>query len=308
MTLQYHGGQIAVQEEANTRRVADMLANWVGPVGEFSRVADMILLATPDQDGDLRFSAVSGEAPLTEVAADSRLRIPGLALDGRAKSLPVGGLAINLSQLRRARINGRLEFDGEGWTLEAEEAFTNCRKYMAPSFALRGERRYAPDAVEPLSCDEPWLTDVLARAETAFLASVSPDGLPDVSHRGGMPGFLRLNPASNEVTWAEFVGDGMFKTAGNIRATGRATLLVLDLETGDAAELIGEARYRTLKTLKQARLDALQKHRDAFPVQGEMTLRIRWARRLLGLIMPRQRLEKAVRITSCSSTDDQAPQ
>jgi hypothetical protein len=33
MALRYHAGQIEVQEEANTREVAEMLADWVGPVG-----------------------------------------------------------------------------------------------------------------------------------------------------------------------------------------------------------------------------------------------------------------------------------
>jgi hypothetical protein len=308
MALQYHAGQVEVQEEANTRPVADMLADWVGPVAEFSRVADMILLATPDDDGDLRFATVSGAAPLVEVLGEQGLFIPELSLALQTDGALAGGLAINLSQRRRARVNGRLVRSESGWVLEAAETFTNCRKYIAPSVALEEGRVNRPTTVEPLSCDESWLADLLGRAETSFLASVSPEGQPDVSHRGGAPGFLQLDAASGVLTWPEYVGDGMLKTAGNIRATGRATLLVLDLASGDAAELVGEAAYRTLRTYREARTDALLSGRDPFPVQGEMSLQVRWARRLRSLIAPRKRLEKALRVTSCSSTDEQAPQ
>jgi uncharacterized protein len=308
MALQYHEGQIELQNEANTRPVAEMLAGWVGPVGEFARVADMVLLATQSDDTNLRFSVVSGKAPLIEVTGDSGIRIPDLQLAVPGPEVLAGGLAICLAQRRRARINGRLVKDSEGWTLEAAEAFTNCRKYIAPSVVLEDGTRGGATAVEPLSSGDPWLRELLARAETAFLASVSPGGLPDVSHRGGPPGYLQLDSAAGLLSWPEYVGDGMFKSAGNVRATGQATLLVLDLVTGDAAELIGEAGYRTLRTYKQARTDPLLSGKDPFPVQGDMTLSIRHAYRLHSLVAPRQRLDKTEKLTSCSSTDDQAPQ
>jgi len=58
--LSYHAGQIAVQEEAKTRHVADKLAHWVGPVDEFALGADLLLLATADADGVLSFTVLSG--------------------------------------------------------------------------------------------------------------------------------------------------------------------------------------------------------------------------------------------------------
>jgi hypothetical protein len=150
------------------------------------------------------------------------------------------------------------------------------------------------------------LEGLLAAAETAFLASISPDGQPDVSHRGGPPGFLALQPLG-EVRWSEFVGDGMLKSAGNIRATGSASLLVLDLDSGDAAQLSGRATYRTLRTAKEARRSGLEQHKDPFPVQGEMVLGLEQIRRLHEFTSPRRRVERAEKITSCSPLDEQAP-
>ena len=311
MTIVYHAGQIEVQTEANTRRVAGMLADWVGPVGEFARVADLIVLAMPTSDGGLAFTVASGPAPLVRVEGGVAIRLPlGNACTIRSSMpTPVGGLAVNLGQRRRARINGRLiaASDGE-YELEAREAFTNCRKYIAPSLALETGLHIGPLSRAAIALDDPWLADVLARAETSFLATVSPDGQPDASHRGGPPGFLSLDVRAAQLSWPEYVGDGMLKSAGNVRATGQLTLLAVDLDTGDGVELAGIGRYETLRSSKRPRLDGLEQHREPFPVQGAMTMDVSRAFRVESVMSPRQRVEKAEKITSCSPVDDQAPQ
>ena len=139
---------------------------------------------------------------------------------------------------------------------------------------------------EALAFDDAWLGDVVARCQTSFLASVSPGGQPDVSHRGGPPGFLKLNVASDLLTWSEFVGDGMFKSAGNVRASATVSLLMLDLESGDAAQLSGHGEYRTVLRYKQPRTDGLMTNRDPYPVQGEMSVALTAAWRLRGLTSP----------------------
>lgn len=311
MTIRYHAGQVEVQTEANTRPVAEALSDWVGPVVEFCRTADMIVLALPAEDaGDVQFLAVSGSAPLVEILG------PGTALvrlgedatrllDGEQ---PCGGLAISMATARRARLNGSISPVDDGLLLEPAEAFTNCRKYVVPSEPVQLEEHIGPVRRSKLGIGDPWLADVVGRAETAFLGTVSPDGMLDVSHRGGEPGFLALNVADASLAWDEYVGDGMFKSAGNIRASGSFTLLALDLVTGDAAEIHGAAEYQTLRTAKQARTSGLEQHRDPYPVQGRMSCVIERAYRLEALTHPRRRLEKRRRVTSSSSLDEQAPQ
>jgi hypothetical protein len=49
-------------------------------------------------------------------------------------------------------------------------------------------------------------------------------------------------------------------------------------------------------------------HRDPFPVQGEIICKITRAVRLRQLLHPRQRIEKAIKVTSRSTVDEQAPQ
>jgi hypothetical protein len=311
MPVIYHHGQIEVQTEANTRPVAEALRNWVGPVVEFCETADVIVFATPaDEAGDVRFLVASGAAPIVEIVGPGQALVrldedSTRLLDGATSC---GGLAISMATARRARLNGTLSPVDEGLLLEPVEAFTNCRKYVVPSEALRFEPHVGPARRSPISLDDPWLAGVVARAETSFLGTINPDGLVDVSHRGGEPGFLELDALMASLCWDEYVGDGMFKSAGNIRAGGRFTLLVLDLETGDAAEIHGTASYETLRTAKEARTDGLEQHDERFPVQGRMTCTLDAAFRLDGVTHPRRRLARRQRVTSRSSTDEQAPQ
>jgi len=305
MPLTYHAGQIEVQTEANTRRVADKLSSWVGPVGEFTLGADLILLASVQEDG-LRFAGLSGEAPLVAVEEPGRVLFSQRMFPGKAAELLVGGIAINLSTRRRARLNGRLTPEDDGSRLEAAEAFCNCRKYIAPTFALEQVPHLGPVSSEELAFDDAWLAEVVARAETSFLASVSPAGQPDVSHRGGPAGFLSLDPRAGELRWPEFVGDGMFKSAGNVRASEAVSLLVLDLESGDAAQLDGRGEYRTVLRYKEPRTEGLMTNPEPYPVQGEMTVRLSCARRLRGLTSPRKHVEGQRRITSCDSAARQS--
>jgi hypothetical protein len=179
---------------------------------------------------------------------------------------------------------------------------------MAPSLALEETPTFGPQAREPIALDDPWLAGLLTRAETSFLASVSPNGGPDVAHRGGPPGFLTLDASTRTLSWPEYVGDGVFKSAGNVRATGRFTLLVPDLESGDGVELVGSGAYTNIRPERRMRLDPLVQHKDPFPVQGVIEGELTGAFRLTGVLHPRSRIEKALKVTSCSAVDEQAPQ
>jgi hypothetical protein len=77
--------------------------------------------------------------------------------------------------------------------------------------------------------------------------------------------------------------------------------------TGDSVELIGHGEYTNLRTERKHRLDPLVQHSDDFPVQGVITCKIDCAVRLRGLLLPRKRLEHAVKITSRPTTSEQAP-
>jgi hypothetical protein len=307
--LQYHSGQRSIQDEAKTTHVAANLAGWVGPVGEFARLADLALLAVL-REGALEFTILSGKPPLVDVemGAATRVKFPSRLGREIPSNTRCGGLFIRLGQARRVRVNGMLTHHGDSVELVADETFTLCRKYMSPSESLASELWIGPEARQPISLQDPWAAGVVANADVSFLASLSPDQHPDVAHRGGPPGFIRFDPARASLEWTEYLGDGVFKSAGNIRATGTCTLLVPDIIGGDAVELVGHGAYTNLRAERRQRVDPLIQDKEPYPVQGRLVCTIDRAFRLRGALAPRVPSSKVSKYTADSTVDEQAPQ
>lgn len=59
----------------------------------------------------------------------------------------------------------------------------------------------------------------------------------DVSHRGGPPGFVRLE--GQTLTIPDYNGNRYFNTLGNLVSNPRAALLFVDFERGDVLHLQG---------------------------------------------------------------------
>jgi len=62
----------------------------------------------------------------------------------------------------------------------------------------------------------------------------------DASHRGGLPGFVRVESV-NRLVFPDYRGNRMFNTLGNLELSPRAGLLFPDFTTGDALQLSGRA-------------------------------------------------------------------
>ena len=310
MALTYHAGQLEVQTEANSRPAADMLSERTSGRSErvlrFYAEADLLVLATPDSTGQLRFSALSGDAPLLRPIDDATLLLHEGAR-GFLNGTQAGAIAIDLQERRRARANGTIRVEASQVFLRAAEELINCRKYIAPSVALEAGFHCGPRSRERVAQDDAGLQAVLSRVETAFLASVAPDGRPDVSHKGGPAGFLTLDPASGSLSWTELIGNGMFKSAGNVRATGTVSVLALDLESGDGYELCGRGEYHTEMRYEEPRESGLWITEQDFPTQGVMTVQVQEVALLRRMILPRRRLDSDTKVTACSPREDQVP-
>ncbi len=59
-----------------------------------------------------------------------------------------------------------------------------------------------------------------------FLATVDPDGFPDVSYKGGRPGFVRIVD-DRTFRFPAYDGNGMYRSLGNIVDTGRVGALFI---------------------------------------------------------------------------------
>ena len=86
----------------------------------------------------------------------------------------------------------------------------------------------------------------VARADTLFLASTAApaaDGrfsAVDVSHRGGLPGFLKLAD-DGAIELPDYRGNFYFNSIGNLMTYPRVGLLIVDFNSRDLLQLTGSA-------------------------------------------------------------------
>jgi predicted pyridoxine 5'-phosphate oxidase superfamily flavin-nucleotide-binding protein len=73
-----------------------------------------------------------------------------------------------------------------------------------------------------------------------FLATADDDGFPECSFKGGAPGFTRILDESTLV-FPSYDGNGMFKSLGNVRASGKVGLLFIDFENPKRLRVNGTA-------------------------------------------------------------------
>jgi uncharacterized protein len=73
-----------------------------------------------------------------------------------------------------------------------------------------------------------------------FLGTADPDGWPDVSYKGGRPGFLRCLDRRT-IAFPSYDGNGMFRSLGNIVVNGRVALLFVNFEQPDRLRVHGTA-------------------------------------------------------------------
>ncbi|UWQ64956.1 pyridoxamine 5'-phosphate oxidase family protein (plasmid) [Leisingera caerulea] len=159
------------------------------------------------------------------------------------KGAALGMLGIELHSRRRNRVNGRVSAAGpDGFTLRVDQSFGNCPQYIQ----LRGlepAKEHAPAQPQHFTELGSSHTALIAGADMFFVASHIPaasrperEGV-DVSHRGGRPGFVRID--GNCLTIPDFPGNNHFNTLGNFLLNPRAGLVFPDFTTGSLLLLTG---------------------------------------------------------------------
>ncbi|MDR7036313.1 putative pyridoxine 5'-phosphate oxidase superfamily flavin-nucleotide-binding protein [Methylobacterium sp. BE186] len=185
---------------------------------------------------------VSAEDPVT-------LRVSALppADDPAAPALrrgaEIGLLGLDLATRRRNRANGSIAaIDSAGFTVSIAQSFGNCPKYIQRRDVEAVPRVRGP--TEALDGLDDRARALIEGADTFLVASraragIGPAGGADISHRGGRPGFVRVQ--GNVLTIPDFAGNRYFNTLGNLLGEKRASLLFIDFERGDILTLQGEA-------------------------------------------------------------------
>jgi hypothetical protein len=171
------------------------------------------------------------------------------AAPGLTPGQDIGVLGIDFSTRRRNRANGRIVSRDAGCIRVAvKQSFGNCPQYIqlrTVAHPPMGTVKAPPKAVETFDHLDAAASAIIGRADTFLVASRSRAGAgtaygADISHRGGRPGFVRVE--GDALTIPDFRGNRYFNTLGNLMAEPRASLLFLDFETGDLLQLQGTAK------------------------------------------------------------------
>lgn len=106
---------------------------------------------------------------------------------------------------------------------------TGSRIYHAGSRELqdRFDTRRIADRLEQVDLHVAFTEperELIESAAMFFLATVDADGFPDVSYKGGVPGFVRVVGEST-LAFPNYDGNGMYKSLGNALADPRVGLL-----------------------------------------------------------------------------------
>jgi hypothetical protein len=261
----FHEGEQAVQVLAGVReRFAATGAPFIRDHmpeqhREFFPLLPFLLVGSVDAQGQPWASVLAG-APGFARSPDPRLldvRAWPHEQDPLARSLkagvPIGLLGIQPHTRRRNRLNGHVAYvDGKSFGVHVDQSFGNCPKYIqARQPRFTGKRDTSSSVVRMRTLDD--VAQQLVRgADTLFIATSHPqamaDGSPehgvDVSHRGGKPGFVRVDDGA-VLTLPDFTGNSFFNTLGNIVLEPRCGLLFIDYDTGGTLQVAARATIVT---------------------------------------------------------------
>ena len=253
MTGQYHEGEIALQERAGSRLRAEAIGQTVldqmpPSAAEFLRQLPFLVLGALDEQGEVWATHLVGEPGFARPGGDRRILVDGGLLAGdplagtlRQAGRSVGMIGIEPRSRQRLRLNGRLEAaDADRLALSTTQVYANCPKYIqARGFAPQPLRQ--PGKVRRSrvldDCHRSWVES----ADTFFIATVHSDQGADCSHRGGMPGFVRVRD-ERRLSFPDYSGNFMFQTLGNLEIDPRAGLVFADYPSGTLVHLTGRAR------------------------------------------------------------------
>jgi hypothetical protein len=218
-----------------------------------------MLVGSVDAQGRPWASVLVGQPGFVQAPNAKRLKFKAQPVvgdplnEGLVPDAQLGFLGIELHTRRRNRVNGHVVAkDALGFDLEVDQSVGNCPQYIqGREFQwVRDAADLQPRAIEPLDLMDADARALIGRSDTLFIATQAPaaEGTPDVntargadvSHRGGKPGFVKLEDERTFLV-PDFTGNSFFMTLGNLQLNPRAGVLFMDFESGDLLLLTGTA-------------------------------------------------------------------
>lgn len=133
------------------------------------------------------------------------------------------------------------------------------------------DSRRIADRLEEVTVHDRFSDDDKAFVERSpmfFLATADADGWPDVSYKGGMPGFVRVVDPTT-LAFPSYDGNGMFRSLGNVLVNPKVGLLFIDFEHPNRMRIKGTASIHDddelLEVFEEAQLVVRVRAEAIFP-------------------------------------------
>lgn len=293
----FHEGEKAIQERAGVRDRAEMLARRVvrdhmpDQHREFYENLPFLVLGSVDEEGRPWASLIAGPQGFMTTPDATLLSIKASLLPGDplAQALKTGTqlgvLGIDPATRRRNRMAGNaMNISDDGFDIEVVQAFGNCPKFIQTrEFDYTGNDARTDEILTEKSTNlDAAAQSLIAASDTFFIASSYSDYTDslangsDVSHRGGKPGFVKIED-DKSLLFPDFTGNKHFNTIGNLLLNPKAGLTFIDFETNDLLFLTGEAEvlwdderlenFEGAERLIRFKVDTLIRSKNALPFQ-----------------------------------------
>lgn len=254
--LQLHAGSREQMAVAGPRVIRDYMPD---QHREFFAQLPFVVVGSLDANLQPWASVLAAPAGFAHSPDATHLRIDALPAAGDplagqlAEGAPLGLLGIEPHTRRRNRMNATVEsLDATGFMLEVQQSFGNCPRYIQAREPVFVPARTGSESVQWLDTLDLEAQRLIGSADTLFIATAYPDEVAagdeadarshgvDVSHRGGRPGFVRVDEGG-VLTVPDFNGNRFFNTLGNLLAHPRAGLLFIDYDNGDLLHVAATA-------------------------------------------------------------------
>ncbi|MFC9449141.1 pyridoxamine 5'-phosphate oxidase family protein [Bacillus cereus] len=250
----FHSGERAVHNMLGVQKIANTASTMIQPTltkrfMAFLNGQNSFMISSMDEKGRVWSSFLAGKEGIIQAVDCDLIQINVGINEGDPlftnilHNKEVGIIVIDFASRIRIRINGSVvnKFSDGSFEVKTEQVFGNCPKYIqARNFtynetAVDGSKQFNKQYALNEKQQE-----LISQADTFIIASSSSEGKMDISHRGGMPGFIHII-SEQKIVFPDYSGNMLFNTLGNIIENPNVGLLFFDFATGDTLQLTGKA-------------------------------------------------------------------
>lgn len=254
----FHRGEQAVQSRLGVRESMERFGNRVirdhmpEQHQKFYQQLPFIFVGHGDEQGWPWASILFGEPGFISTSQDKLLKINAKPVSGDPLAdaikpeTKLGLLGIELHTRRRNRLAAHITgASGSVIELAVDQSFGNCPQYIQNRRLVTVSADDEPvTEIAQISTFDQQARELIAKSDTFFVASHFNKGGhdasegADVSHRGGKPGFIRIDNEKT-LTIPDYLGNNHFNTLGNFIENGKAGLLFVDFDSGHLLTVTG---------------------------------------------------------------------